>query len=479
MSEISFKDLHESMEETSIPKVELVDPTTLAFKTREAQHLPCYLLDTHSVNEDFSGREDILKLLANELLPPKNRVAASNPPFRQFALCRIGGIGKTEIAHEFVRRRLTNFDAVFWVKADEVANLDLGYKRIPLALRLEEESQQATWLLVFDNANDPTMLADYWPQGSGSILITSRDLLAKNIFTNKPSGLDIGPLSHQDSLSLINHLTGMANEPEDDTVQKISNALGGILLAISQTASIIHRQDLTLLWSTIPDLSEATALLFADLLLGAAWYQNERGRTKESDEFFNTARRIFGFSTHPDRDSQLANIYFCLGGIAMNTNDFDKSRDYKERTFDIVSKTCNKSQAVDERLCLAYAERAISRIQDKRYEEGKVDLEKDLINTALNLWFLDSKVYRNEIARTTSLKGKMFKAMGRAQEAFIAFEHACSLRKEITKEDRRIESLTTEDFDGIVAFGLDEPLSFFLPIVFFFGMLRSSMKNHD
>jgi hypothetical protein len=269
------------MEETSIPKLELVDPTTLAFKTREAQHLPCYLLDTHSVNEDFSGREDILKLLANELLPPKNRVAASNPPFRQFALCRIGGIGKTEIAHEFVRRRLTNFDALFWVKADEVANLDLGYKRIPLALRLEEEyqwkcqvisneivkrwlanphddswisknldpfvpAQQATWLLVFDNANDPTMLADYWPQGSGSILITSRDLLAKNIFTNKPSGLDIGPLSHQDSLSLINHLTGMANEPEDDTVQKISNALGGILLAISQTASIIHRQDLTL-----------------------------------------------------------------------------------------------------------------------------------------------------------------------------------------------------------------------------------------
>lgn len=79
-------DLHETMEEHSIPKVELVDPTTLAFKTRGAQHLPCYLLDTHSVNENFRGCEDILKLLADKLLLPKNRVAALNPALTVCAL---------------------------------------------------------------------------------------------------------------------------------------------------------------------------------------------------------------------------------------------------------------------------------------------------------------------------------------------------------------------------------------------------------
>ena len=107
-------------------------------------------------------------------------------------------------------------------------------------------------------------------------------------------------------------------------------------------------------------------------------YQNERGRTKESDEFFNTARRIFEFSANPNQGSQLANIYFFLGGIAMNTSDFDKSRDYKERTFDLMSKICKKSQAADKRLYLAYTERAISRIQDKRYEEGEADLKNAL-----------------------------------------------------------------------------------------------------
>lgn len=47
-------------------------------------------------------------------------------------------------------------------------------------------------------------------------LITSRDPLAKSMFTDRPLGLDIGSLSQQDSLSLLNYLTGIANESEDD-----------------------------------------------------------------------------------------------------------------------------------------------------------------------------------------------------------------------------------------------------------------------
>ena len=66
------------------------------------------------------------------------------------------------------------------------------------------------------------------------------------MFTRKSSGLDLGPLSQQDSLSLFNHLTTISNESEDDTARQISQALGGVPLAISQMAGIIRRQDLTL-----------------------------------------------------------------------------------------------------------------------------------------------------------------------------------------------------------------------------------------
>lgn len=59
----------------------------------------------------------------------------------------------------------------------------------------------------------------------------------------------------------------------------------------------------------------------------------------------------------------------------MDTNDFDSSRIYKERSFDLVSKICKEMGIADERLYLAYAERGISRIQDRRYKEGEADLK--------------------------------------------------------------------------------------------------------
>ncbi|KAL2833318.1 tetratricopeptide repeat domain-containing protein [Aspergillus cavernicola] len=779
-------------EGTSLSGFELVYPTTSNTEIRKTVHLPCFLLNTHSANEDFCGRKDILEHLAAELLPSKNIVTASDTTLRQFALCGFGGIGKTEIAREFSRRHKASFDAVFWVVADEVAKLDHHYQQISLALGLEDPSEcksqvvsreivkgwlsnprkhlsgsdefvqpgqgrsEATWLLIFDNADDPMILADYWPQGSGSILITSRDPLAKNIFTRKPSGLDLDPLSQQDSLSLFNHLTTTSNGPEDDTARQISDALGGVPLAISQMAGIIRRQDLTLseffelytdyeehaslyetkfntnlvtyrhslstvwafeklkpqarqllelisfldpdvigedllmeasvellsegaqfrksnyieartdllqsslvqrdkqkqqisvhrivqdvilatlddakkrfmfdqvvrilwadwpsampkpskepklpqpkstggrlhigrwpvcaaiyphvlrihqLWSAISDPSEATSLLFAKLLNEAAWYQKERGRTRQFDGFFETARGICESSAHTDRDSLLADIHFCLGAIAMDASDFDASRIHKERSLDLVSKICKGLETTDERLYLAYAERGISRIQDRRYEEGEADLKEALqirkalgnyiprsgeanlswallaqgklqecntllldslagrekalgkddresvrtglilyalgnvraaqnqwdesfeyhqrawdhmratvgerdfytanvahkiaehlirsgrseeaiamINGALDIWNVDPSAHKNEIARTTFLKGRLFEATGRMQKASIALRVACRLRKEITKEDRDVKSLMMEDFDEIVAF---------------------------
>jgi hypothetical protein len=75
-----------------------------------------------------------------------------------------------------------------------------------------------------------------------------------------------------------------------------------------------------------------------------------------------------------------------------------------------------------------------------------------MINGALDIWSIDPSAHRNEIARTTFLKGKLFEATGKIQKASIALRVASRLRKEITKEDRDVKSLTTQDFDEIVAF---------------------------
>lgn len=62
----------------------------------------------------------------------------------------------------------------------------------------------------------------------------------------------------------------------------------------------------------------------------------------------------------------------------MDASEFDTSRIHKERSFHLVSRICNELGTADERLYLAYAERGISRIQDKRYADGEADLKEAL-----------------------------------------------------------------------------------------------------
>lgn len=78
------------------------------------------------------------------------------------------------------------------------------------------------------------------------MLITSRDPMAKSLFSTRSSGLYLNPLSDEDGVHLLNSLTGMDNEEPDIVARQISHILGGLPLAIVQMASVIHRRQLDL-----------------------------------------------------------------------------------------------------------------------------------------------------------------------------------------------------------------------------------------
>lgn len=96
-----------------------------------------------------------------------------------------------------------------------------------------------------------------------------------------------------------------------------------------------------------------------------------------------------------------------------------------------------------------------------------------MINEALDIWSVDPSAHKNEIARTTFLKGKLFEATGKMQKASIALKVAWRLRKEITKDDRDVKTLNTKDFDDIVAFWARwwDPTYYFIPHTYFYGIL--------
>ncbi|KAF2502331.1 hypothetical protein BU16DRAFT_612008 [Lophium mytilinum] len=249
---------------------------------RSEVRFPCHLMP-FGRNRSFFGR-------TKELTEIENALCASRPEegpeeyslLKTFAITGAGGMGKSQLATEFVCNNKRLFDAVFWVHADEQSKLSEDFSSIALALGLvgqdspeakdhvltrervkmwlahplkaqptknrretrrdsNDEGPLASWLLVYDGADRPELLNVFWPLGgSGSILITSRDPLPWT------ASLGLKPFSPEDGAGFLLKMTkrGASKEDEEDAIT-ISKRFGGLPLALTQMARFITNSDLT------------------------------------------------------------------------------------------------------------------------------------------------------------------------------------------------------------------------------------------
>lgn len=206
---------------------------------------------------------------------------------KTFAICGMGALGKSEIAIEYMHSRKSEFDAIFWVNSASIQKLDASFRDIAAKLGLQDEESlvnddpEATrdivkswlanpvreigidspqtqapvnWLIVFDNADEPEMLENFWPlEGTGSVVITSRDPLAKkSSFAQRASrsdlfGIDISPMLIEDAARLLQNVSLREDEPGSlESCTKVVDILGCLPLAITQMAYQIRVKHLSL-----------------------------------------------------------------------------------------------------------------------------------------------------------------------------------------------------------------------------------------
>ncbi|KAI9846534.1 MAG: hypothetical protein M1837_003955 [Sclerophora amabilis] len=229
-------------------------------KPTTTDRLPCHHIP-FGCNEQFYGREDILKRVKKAL-----SIEQRESQRKCVTLHGLGGVGKTRIALQYATYSRDQYDAIFWIAADNPLKLTQSFLEVSRRLGLTPENDAAQdavaatskvkswleetccrWLVVFDNADNPEVLLNAWPGGAaGSILLTTRDFTAG--FGTSTEGLHVRPFDEEAGISAFLGLVG--RDPQDSSAKasakEIVQVLGGLPLALNQIGGFIVQQRLAL-----------------------------------------------------------------------------------------------------------------------------------------------------------------------------------------------------------------------------------------
>jgi tetratricopeptide (TPR) repeat protein len=210
-------------------------------------------------NRSFTGRERTLSELAEQL----GRGAATAVTQ---TLQGLGGVGKTALAIEYAYRHRSQFDTVWWVRAEQPATLVDDYAGLAGALRLpdiEQANQQQAvsavrrwledhdrWLLVLDNADAPdtptglpeplALLVDLLPRVlHGQVLVTSRDAS----WEEHAAMAELEVFTPTEALAFLLTRSGRG---EQATATQIGELLGWLPLALEQAGAYIRATSLSM-----------------------------------------------------------------------------------------------------------------------------------------------------------------------------------------------------------------------------------------
>ncbi len=194
----------------------------------------------------FVGRETVLSALRESFSSAASNRVASH------VLTGIGGGGKTQLAVEYAYRFAADYSLVWWVPAEQPATVAEAFGALADTLDLAEDGdlqrrarraldrlrERSNWLLVFDNVEERSVLAEWWPSGSGHVLITGRSRALREFGETT----EVYCFTPGESLSLLHrrvtHMTG-------DEAIRVAGALGHLPLAVGQAAAYLSTTRMT------------------------------------------------------------------------------------------------------------------------------------------------------------------------------------------------------------------------------------------
>ncbi|MGP4114235.1 FxSxx-COOH system tetratricopeptide repeat protein [Streptomyces sp. 4N509B] len=193
-------------------------------------------------NSNFTGRESLLTAVEEQLRAEETAAVLPH------ALHGMGGVGKSQLAIEYIYRHSHEYNVIWWIPAERDSLVLGALAELAAALNLDVGPQANTavpavrealrtgkpydnWLLVFDNAEDIESVRSYFPTGGpGKIIVTSRNRDWERVATP----LTVNVFEREESITLLQR---RARHLSAEDADKLAEALGDLPLAIEQAGA--------------------------------------------------------------------------------------------------------------------------------------------------------------------------------------------------------------------------------------------------
>lgn len=241
-----------------------------AFEDRDKIYAELGYLSATEESSDPAVRIHSYPPLAENMVPRDTILNALYDGFAEGARIQIlygmPGIGKTQAALQYAEEYKDGYDIIFFLNADTEATLRESCHKFLVRINASEqngsyEQQKAAfknylgnhdkWLLIFDNADYLTRLAeqqgkqsrtgdilsDYFPQssGTGHILLTSR----YDADWQGANRIPVALFSEDKAVSYLNMVSGLTGQ--DDDAAALADELGYLPLALLYAGAYIRQ----------------------------------------------------------------------------------------------------------------------------------------------------------------------------------------------------------------------------------------------
>ncbi|MGX1560033.1 FxSxx-COOH system tetratricopeptide repeat protein [Streptomyces sp. NPDC055506] len=200
-------------------------------------------------NTSFVGRQALLSAVEEQL--GAQDTAAVLP----HALHGLGGVGKSQLALEYIYTHQHDYKVICWIPAERESLILAALAQLAAQLGVAPTGQDSlgapaantavpavlealrsgapydNWLLVFDNAEDVEAVRQYFPtNGPGKVIVTSRNRAWERVATPLP----VNVFERQESVELLQKRSPDLTTEDAD---RLAEALGDLPLAVEQAGS--------------------------------------------------------------------------------------------------------------------------------------------------------------------------------------------------------------------------------------------------